>query len=324
MQTQTLQWDPLLYDFEMPLRAVHYPVGFPLELATNSEEILAAAKESWGYFEKVFSHPPRELRIGVLDGGPAECPPNPVHRQQRNLRACIADAENFSISDLKRGFAFAWLTRATVENRAYLRWHFLEAMSWDLLGVYLTPVHAACVSLENRGVLLCGDANAGKSSLAFACAKSGWSYMADDSSSLVRGRNDAMVVGNPYQIRFRESAIDLYPELKDWPLTLRATGEMAIELRTARMPEIRTTTECFVRYIVFLRRGHSGPPRLSRFPKPEAFRWFEQVICCGESDVVEAQKASLQSLLRAEIFELHYNDLAAAVSRLEQMIGTGY
>jgi len=325
MQTQTLQvkFDPLLYDFEMPLRAVHYPVGFPLEIATNSEEVLAAAKESWGYFNKAFGNPPLTLRIGVLDGGPAECPPGPVFRQQRNLRANVADAENFSVSDMKSGFAFAWLTRATVENRPYLRWHFLEAMSWNLLGAYLTPVHAACVRLQDRGVLLCGDSSAGKSSLAYACAKNGWLYMADDSSSLVRERPEPLVVGNPYQIRFRESAIDLFPELKQWPLTLRATGEMAIEVRTARMAGVRTMTECFVHYIVFLRRGHAGPPCLLPFPKQEALRWFEQVICCGEKEFVEAQKTSLRNLLAAEIFELRYDGLASAVSRLEEMVHRG-
>jgi hypothetical protein len=323
MQTQTLRWDPLLYEFEMPLRAMHYPVGFPLEVVTNSEDILAAAKESWGHFGKAFAQPPLELRVGVLEGGSAECPPEPVHRQQRNLRACVADTENFSISDLKQGFAFAWLTRATVENRAYLRWHFLESMSWNLLAAYLTPVHAACVSFQDRGVLLCGDSGAGKSSLAFACAKSGWLYMSDDSSSLVRERKGPLVVGNPYQIRFRESAVDLFPELKQWPLTLRATGEMAIEVRTARMPEVRTITERFVNYIVFLRRGHTGSPRLLPFPKREALRWCEQVICCGESEVVEAQKASLRNLLTADIFELRYGGLAPAVNRLEEMVKSG-
>jgi len=121
MQTQTFGFDALLYEFEMPLRAMHYPVGFPLEVVTNSEEILAAAKESWGYFEMAFARQPLEIRIGVLEGGSAECPPEPVHRQQRNLRACVADTENFAISDLKQGFAFARFTRATVENRAYLR-----------------------------------------------------------------------------------------------------------------------------------------------------------------------------------------------------------
>lgn len=322
MQTQTLLIDPLLYTFELHLRALYYPLGFPVEVRTNSEEILAAASESWGYFREIFSQPPLQIRVGVLEGGLAECPPEPVHRQQWNLRTSVADAENFATSDLTHGRACAWVTRATVRNRAYLRWHYIEKMSWDLLSAYLTPVHAACVQHKNRGFLLCGDSAAGKSSLAFACAKRGWTYMADDSSNLVRGRKEPIVVGNPFQIRFRESAIGLFPELKDYPLTLRATGEMAIEIPTAKLPCIRTITECFIHNIIFLNRDHSAAPRLLPFPKDKALRWFDQVICSGEPDVMDAHSQALQNLLSASVFELRYSDLAQAVAYLESMAGS--
>ena len=71
MQIQTFRSDPDLYDFEMPLQGVYHPLGFPLEIATNSHEVLAAAEESWGHFRPMFSAPPLQARIGVLDGGPA-------------------------------------------------------------------------------------------------------------------------------------------------------------------------------------------------------------------------------------------------------------
>jgi hypothetical protein len=117
MQAQDLKRDPLLYDFEMPLQATYYPFGFSLEITTNSHEVLAAAEESWGHFRKLFSEPPLQIRIGVLDGGPAEPPTVQTLRQQRGLLARVADAENFSVSDMNNGFAFVWLTRAAVENR---------------------------------------------------------------------------------------------------------------------------------------------------------------------------------------------------------------
>jgi hypothetical protein len=324
MQTETQRSDPLLYAFEMPLCAVYYPLGFALEITTNSEEVLAAAKESWGHFQKLFSYPPLKTRVGVLENGGLECPPAPVYRQQRNLRAWVADAENFAVSDLKNGFAFAWFTRASVENRAYLRSNFLEPVSWDLLGAYLTPVHGACVRLQNRGILLCGDGGAGKSSLAFACAKAGWTYIADDSSNLVRGHEGSVVVGNPYQICFRESATALFPELQACRPTPRATGELAIELVTPSLPQIETTAQCLVHYIVFLSRNHRGTPLLCGFPKEEAFRWFDQVICCGEQETVEAHKDALRKLLTAvTVFELRYDDLPAAVERLEYLVRHG-
>jgi HPr serine kinase-like protein len=324
MKIQTSAPDPLLSEFELPLRAVYHPLGFSVEIATNSKEVLAGAEESWGHFRKIFPEPAVHLRIGVVEGGPEMCPPAPVCRAQLNLLARVADARNYSVSDLKRGFAFSWLTQTVVENRAYTRYHFIEGMSWDLLeSLYLTSIHGACVSMGERGVLLCGDSGAGKSSLSFACARTGWTFLSDDSCCLVRRRAGRIVVGNPHQMRFRESAVELFPELKDQRITLRADGEFAIELRPARLAEIRRTYECSIDYIVFLNRGEPGPPSLLPFPKNKALEWFEQVVCYGEKEVRDDRKASLRNLLTAEIFELRYSDLDAAVKRLETLVRDG-
>jgi hypothetical protein len=321
MDESALTNDPLLYDADLPLHAVYHPLGFSVEIATNSEQVLAAAEESWGCFRRVFAEPPVQLRIGVLDAGPSECPPPPTLRGHRNLLVRVADAANFSVSNLGLGFAFCWLTPAVAANRGYLRFFFLEGMSWDLLdSLYLTSIHAACVRLGNSGVLLCGDSGAGKSSLAFACARKGWKFLSDDSTCLVLKSSHPVVVGNPYQIRLRDSAVDLFPELQDQQITSRLNGKLSIEVRTATLPDIRTISECSVDYIVFLKRGEPGPPRLLRFPKETALQWFEQVVCYGEKAVREAQKASLHNLLTAQVFELHYEDLDTAVARLKAMV----
>ena len=320
MQIRMAKHDPDLYDFEMPLEGQYYPLGFPLHISTNSHEVLAAAEESWGQFRSSFATPPMRARIGVLSGGPPECPGAPVVRAQGNLLARVADPENFSVTDRMKCFAFGWLTRAAAENRSYLRWHFIEGISWDMLDFYLTPVHGACVERNERGVLLCGDSGAGKSSLAFACALSGWTYMSDDSSRLVRANEDRMVVGNPYQIRFRDAAAKLFPELRDQRLMLRTTGEFAIEVPTARWPKIKTTTRSAIDYVVFLNREDSGPSGFSPFPKEIALQWFEQSIACWEPETVEAHKAALRRLLTAEILELRYVDCWSAVNQLETLV----
>jgi len=315
--------DPLLCDFELPLQSTHYHLGFPLEIVTNSSQVLAAAEESWGNFRRVFSEPPVQIRIGVCEGG-LSCPPPPVCRSQRNLLIHVADRENFVVSDMRCGFAFGWLTKATVRSGAYLRYHFLEGVAWSLLEhLYLTSIHAACVALEGRGVLLCGDSGAGKSSLAYACARRGWTFLSDDSSCLVRKRHGRVVTGNPHSMRFRESAAELFPELTNQRVTRRLSGDMAIELPTASVPGIKISSECPVDYIVFLNRMEPDPSGLSHFPKGRALEWFEQVICYGEEDVRVAQRASLQNLLAAHVLELRYSDLATAVSHLETLVLRG-
>jgi len=316
--------DPLLYNFDLPLEAVYHPLGFSLKIATNSQEVLQGAEESWACFRKVFSEPPMEFRIGVLEGSSAECPPAPALKGYRNLSVRIADRENFAVADMRQGFAFAWLTPAVVRNRPYLRYRFLEATALFLLdALYLTPIHGACVQLAGQGVLLCGDSGAGKSSLAFACVRRGWTFLSDDSACLIRRRPGRVVTGNPYQMRFLESAVELFPELKDQRITRRATGEMAIELATASMPGIDIATECSVEYIVFINRGDPGPPALVPFPREIALQWFEQFVCYGENEVMCAQKISLRNLLSAKIFEMRYSDLDSGVKLLEVLIREG-
>jgi HPr Serine kinase C-terminal domain len=316
--------DPVLSNFSLPLRAVYYPLGFAVEIATNSGEVLAAAEESWGLFQTGFSEPPVRLEVGVMADGSRECPPTPSCRARGNLLTNIADAGNFSVCDLRRGFGFAWLTQAAAENRAYLRYYFLEASVLTLLEhSYLTPLHAACVHVGGRGVLLCGQSGAGKSSLAFACARAGWKFLSDDSSAIVRKRKGRMIVGNPHQMRFRESAIELFPELKDQRVTPRATGKMAIELATATLPELATLTECEIDYIVFLNRRQPAPPGLLGLPKERALQYFEQCICFGEKEVRKAQSASIHNLLTAKVFEMRYRDLDWAVERLAMLVQEG-
>ncbi|HEX4426924.1 MAG TPA: aldolase [Terriglobales bacterium] len=318
------QLDPVFSNFSLPLRGVYYPLGFAVEVSTNSAEVLVAAEESWGRFRKAFSDPPVRLDIGVIADDSKECPPAPGCRARGNLLTTIADAKNYVVSDLNRGFAFAWLTQAAVEHRAYLRYYFLEATALTLLdALYLTPLHAACVEIEGQGLLLCGESGAGKSSLAFACARKGWKYLSDDSSAIVRKRKGRVVVGNPHQMRFRESAIELFPELKEQRITPRFTGKMAIELATSTLPEIATITECQVDYIVFLNRREPGPPSLRSLPEAIALQYFQQCIFLGDSEAQQAQRSSLDNLLTASVLEMRYRDLDWAVQRLETLVQEG-
>jgi hypothetical protein len=313
--------DPLLSDRELPLHGLFYPLGFALEITTNSDQVMEAAQESWGHFRAAMTEPPVHLRVVVVEGGQKASPPEPKLRAQQNLVVRVADTENFSISNMAEGFASCWLTAGLVANRGYLRFHFLEGMGWDLLEPrYLTSIHAACVRYGNKGVLLCGESGAGKSSLAYACARRGWAFLSDDSTSLIRKGNHRVVLGNPFQVRFRDSAVELFPELRDRKITRRVNGKLSIEVLTASISGMKTVSQSTADYIVFLKRGKPGAPRLIPFPKETALRWFEQVIFFGDKALREAQKATLRNLLRTEMFELHYDDLDSAVATLEAMV----
>jgi hypothetical protein len=236
----------------------------------------------------------------------------------------VTDAENFAVLDLKEGFAFCWLTKSIAENRPYLRYHLLDGAVLALLDyLYLTSIHAACVAWEGHGMLLCGNAHSGKSSFAYACARRGWTFVSDDTTRIVRKIAGRMAVGNPHQMHFRESAIKLFPELQHQRIAPRTSGEMAIEVATATMPEIVTAPQCSIDYIIFLNRCESGTPRLVHYSQEKALQWFEQTNFFSDPSVQAAKKDSLRDLLNAEVFELSYSELEPAASRLETMVRTG-
>lgn len=312
-------FDPYLYHAEMPLSAVYYPLGFPLELTTNSVDVLEAAEESWGSFTQQFSIQALQLKVGVLEDESTECPAAPIFRAQRNMIVSVADHGNFCVSDVVHGFSFAWLTAATVSNRSYFRYHFLEAAALShIANRHAAPIHAACVELDGRGVLLCGESGAGKSSLSFACARTGWTFIADDASFLLNGRNDRQVVGNCHLVRFRPSAADLFAAVRNQPLTSRPGGKPSIELLTETISGIRGASSSNIHFVVFLNRGHAATQELVVYSKANARDYMHRSLC-GLKGLANAQMESIDNLLGAQVLEIRYRNLDWAVARLERL-----
>lgn len=313
--------DPLCCDLALPLRGVFHPFGLSVEISTNSEEVLECAAESWGFFPRLFAEPAVTLNLAVSDDGSAERPPLPVFRARGHLLSIISDSANFSIADLNRGIAFGWATRTAVRNHPYFRYHFLEGTVLTTLeSLYLTSLHAGCVAWQERGVLLCGDASAGKSSLAFACARKGWTLISDDGASIMRNRNDRVVIGNPYQVRFREDAPRLFPELAVQRLVRGLDGELAIELPTRNLPALETALRTSIDYVLFLNRQDSGPARLLPYSPERARRRLEQTICFGEESVRAAQREALHRILTAEVLEFRYHKLDSAIACMRELV----
>ncbi len=314
--------DPVLANIPLPLRATFYPLGFPAEIHTNSDEVLTAARESWGKYKHEFRERAVEVRVCVTaDEG--ECSGTPVFRAQGHLFSIVSDSRTFASCDMRQGFAYCCTTPATVQNRPFFRFHFLEAMTLVLLDqLYWTPVHAACVEHNGKGVLLCAESGTGKSSLALACARDGWTFLSDDAAVLLRGRRDRTVVGQPHSMRFRPSARELFPDLSERLLTVRGNGKVGIELPTGELG-IRTATQTTVDYMIFLHRRPSGPARLEHFSKADAYDRLAQVARYGEQEVRNAQLESLRTLLAAPVYALSYSDLGSAVARLKSLVETG-
>lgn len=312
---------------KLSLRKMFYPLGFPIELRTNSAEVLLHAAELWSRFEKRFDTQPIQVDVHVVDGTGTSCPPSPGCRLMWPSLISVADQDNYSIVDLELSTTQITISRETERHAAYLQYFFLNAAPMCHIATrYATPVHAGCVSLNGRGLLLCGDSGAGKSSLSYACARAGWTYITDDATFLLSEDNQVdesrLVTGNCHQVRFRPSAAELFPEVEGLDLTPRAAGKPSIELLTAPMKNIVCAQTANVDYLVFLNRRAPGPPELRRY-RTDVARYFLRQVLYGSAESLAVEYKAIERLLTAEIFELRYTDLDWAVDRLDTLAREG-
>ena len=235
----------------------------------------------------------------------------------------IADSENLLVCDFERGVVAGWITRAVAADHPFLRYRFLTCAANMLIEqAALAPIHGALIARRGHGVVLCGESFAGKSTLAYACARAGWTYVTDDGTHLVRNRADRYAVGDPHTLRLREDARDLFPELADQLAVVRPNGKVAIEMFTRELP-IHIAAGCTIDHVVFLDRQEFGRARLCSYAKEEAFMQWEAYASFGTQAVRSAQKCCYEQLLRARIWELSYSYFDDAVVRLEQLVDSG-
>jgi hypothetical protein len=309
--------------FEVPdlkLHKMFYPLGFPVEVHTNSAEILSIFAELWGMFKKGFEREPVQVEVHVVDSGSKECPPGTQARHLMPYVTIIADASNYSLANLEQNFTKVVVSTAAVANKLYLRQHFLYASPLGhIVTRYATPVHAGCVALGGRGVLLCGDSGVGKSSLSYACARAGWTFVTDDMTLLLNDGDDREVTGDCTRVRLRPTAAELFPEINGLKVAPRAAGKPSIEMRTAEMPHVISATSTAVDFVVFLKRHSEGKAELHPYPK-EVARYYMHQSLYGPADSIAMQHKVVERMLTAEVLELRYSDLDDAILRLRTLV----
>ena len=296
----------------------YYPLGFPLRLWSNSHQVMDAAAASWSDFPAAFSTRPLEIQA-VVESSLETASPTPPDYQGREHLFLIMGGQDSAACDHSQGFAVCRLRDSTVRHQAFTSYYYLEAIALHLLTQrYLTPVHAACVTRHGAGVLLCGDSGAGKTSLAYACAKRQWCYVSDNESWLLREHAGRVALGNPRRIRFRESAPELFPELRTQQPFLFANGKMSLTLEMSGRPEFSTAFQADISHLVFLdRNGHTG---IDKVTKEEAFQRLLSGVPAYSSPVRREHEASLRRLVEAETVCLSYQSLDAGVDLLDQLV----
>lgn len=312
----------------LTMQETFFPLGFPLLVRTNSKEVLRQCSTKWGMFApRAHDQPvnqPIEADIHVIETGSLECPPATKCHFMGNVLVMVADTRNVCTVDFPWGKTRMVVSTAALHHPHYFNQTFLEAApACQLSTRFVTAIHAACVVLDGRGVLLCGDSGAGKTTLSYACARAGWHFVADDTSFLLHSETTRRVIGNYHQVRFRPAAAELFPEIADAKMTPRMSGKPSVELRTASMEHVCTAEDAHVDFVVFLNRQHPGSAELVPYSK-DAARAYMRKVLFGTPQTKIIRYAAIERLLTAEVLELRYQSLDLAVPRLEQLVREGY
>jgi hypothetical protein len=251
------RYDPMLCDFVLPFSGTFHPAGFPLRLATNSRDVMEAAGEAWGAWDKAFDTEPLNFRVVVQSGG--ESAAAPAYRVHAGLLSFIAGADNFATADRRTLTASFFLSEQTCADHSMLRWLFLEAMAYMLLTQrYVVSLHAGCVARNGAGILLCGSSGAGKSTLSVACARAGFTFLSDDCTWILTGTDAPVAIGKPHQARLRGDAARHFPELAGFPARELPNGKLSMEVPTSLLAQVRTMKQVAVSGLVFLNREGEG------------------------------------------------------------------
>ncbi|MBV8832140.1 MAG: aldolase [Acidobacteriaceae bacterium] len=315
--------DPLLTRCPLNYERTFYPYGYPARIRSNSPLTLQAAESSWGTYRQLEDEPPLDIRLLISDSDSLKCVEPPVFRSQGHLLSIVADRENFASLDLQCGFAFGWATTATAKNQGYFRQCLLDVMVYPLLEIRnLVSLHAACLIFQGKGTLLAGASGAGKSSLSYACARRGWTFVSDDTSAFRRNLSEPRVIGHPHKFRFRDNAATLFPELKGHACAISGYGKPTVEVLTHTIAAIQTAEESSVDAIVFLNRHDhkSGPPQLLPLTTDESWERLSASIWAVQMTSFEERLEALERLLAVPTFEMRYSELAPAIGLLEGLL----
>jgi hypothetical protein len=305
----------------LPFTGTFYPLGFRLDIATDSRDVLLAAEESWGGWRAEHDAMPLTMRVKVTPDGPLSGQAS--HSKQEHLYSVVSDPHNFALIDLDSQFAFIRVSQATASDRSWLRWFFVESLAYLMLAQrHVVMVHAGCVARNGSGVLLCGASAAGKSTLSYACARAGWTWISDDCTCLLPDSPERIAIGRSLQARFRLDAPALFPELEGFLARARPTGKIGIEVPMSELPHIHTALRAPIDALAFLDRRH-GPACIQPISTDEAFeRLFADMPCYGP-EVDALHERAIRRVAVAPAHLLCYESIEDGVKLLAQVSRAG-
>lgn len=241
------------------------------------------------------------------------------------LRYINLGQRSFLAVDTKKREAVGFLADVFVEGEPGCRNNrpldILFCLTAPTLG--LTALSGGCVGIEDRGILVFGPPNSGKTTACYLAAKRGMEFHADQ-GLFVEMRDGALRVwGDLFPAVFRPETLDFLPELREITRPSSHAG-LSFHYYDKRLLQKRWAHSVTPVCSLFLERT-GGQPVLKEISHEEVVSRLQDHILFREDQTFDAQvAASLEAVADKRAYTLRYGgDPRAVADVVEQMLRYG-
>ena len=176
-------------------------------------------------------------------------------------------------------------------------------------------VHGSALVKDGQAILLRAPSGGGKTTLAYAGARSRFKALAEDVVWLDPQRN--LWWGMPWSFHLLPDARHLFPELADHAPILQNNGEMKLEVKLEEIRPGSTTVSARLGGVVLMERVPGGRSRLEPITAPITHAEWG-VAQTGLEMTWPHQEELVNNLLKQPTFRLYFgDDLDGALDLLE-------
>jgi hypothetical protein len=301
--------DPLRRFTPTPYVAALPVMGRTLQLETNDLRILERAAEVFAPYPGSPDGQPDFLWRIVIQSHPQMNPPWPKRSafSDDSLRFAEFGQKNFLAVDLEACEGIGFLAEGLADDELGLTWPFIDTIFYLTAGsLGLVSLTATCVASGEKGLLVMGPPDSGKTSASYLAAKDGLSFHSDQAVFLETKNHGLCAWGDFFPAVFRPQALQFFPELQASarPLSYCDLTFYYLSKRKFQSPRAHPVVPVCC---VFLERNSTPEPRLTSVSRADLLRRLFESLPFKDDNKFDAQRASiLGSLVELPAYHLAY------------------
>ena len=296
------------------------PMGLHLRVITNHAAILTAAEMAFRGFGPARPVPSPDITVRLFAHSVDDAPfQEPTFRLAGSILYWTAGHTSILLADRQHGLAWGYVAPQVLAQPASLRHYFLEPAFHVMLPFQgLLSIHAAACVKNGHALLLRAPSGGGKTTLAYAGARSRFQALAEDVVSL--DMRHQIWWGMPWRFHLLPDACRLFPELSCNMPVVQIQGQPRLEVDLETIRGGSTTVAARPGPVVFVRRFSGGHSRLTSLAFTKARElWFEN--WSGTETEFAGYYRHVDELLRHDTYQLDFgDDIDRAIELLEPLL----